>query len=235
MSHSSTEVSNGTLLRPEARPRPHLGVLFHDSIGNFAVVTPLLRGLHEKYPSCTLDYFGGPRSQELEEASPLIDSRVSLFDGKEGLRGVVDYVRQREREVGPYDLAINLEFHPLNARVMSVLNPRFAVGNVFEPDLRKELAPAPTRPSALATATWARPNFLEESGDVISSNFIGEIFCRMAGVEADYQRTEIPWVSPGLGPGEPPELLIATGASRPAKLWPVEYWEAFCTGARGEA
>lgn len=217
----------------ELGPRPHLAVLFHDSIGNFAVVTPLLRGLHEKYPGCILDYYGGPRSQELEEASPFIDSRVSLFGGEDGLRGVVDYVRRREEESGPYDLAINLEFHPLNALVMAVLNPRYAVGNAYEPDLRKELPLASTRQSALATATWTHPSFLDEFGDVVCSNFIGEIFCRLVGVETDYQRTEIPWAPPGSASGELPDLLIATGASRPAKLWPVEYWEALLYWCEG--
>ena len=46
---------------------------------DFVVATPLLRGLREKYPGCTVDYFGGARTRDLEAASALLDSRFSLF------------------------------------------------------------------------------------------------------------------------------------------------------------
>jgi ADP-heptose:LPS heptosyltransferase len=32
------------------RPRPHIAVLFYDALGDFVIITPLLRGLKEKYP-----------------------------------------------------------------------------------------------------------------------------------------------------------------------------------------
>src|SRR5437868_3544540 len=94
------------------RRAPHLAVVFYDSIGDFVVATPLLRGLREKYPGCTLDYFGGERTRELEAASSLVDSRFSLFGAPDSLRRLPEYVAERVRQAGPYDLAVNCEAHP---------------------------------------------------------------------------------------------------------------------------
>src|SRR5581483_3889665 len=59
-------------------PRPHVAVIFRDQIGDFLVATPLMRGLRERFPAIVLDYFGGERTRELEEASRLVDARYSL-------------------------------------------------------------------------------------------------------------------------------------------------------------
>src|SRR5205823_7828304 len=94
------------------RHAPHVAVVFYDSIGDFVVATPLLRGLREKYPGCTLDYFGGERTRELEEASSLLDSRYSLFGAMGSFRELPAYVAARVAAAGPYDLAVNCEAHP---------------------------------------------------------------------------------------------------------------------------
>ena len=93
------------------RPRPHLGVVFYDSIGDFVVATPLLRGLAEKYRGCTMDYFGGERTRELEEASSLVSDRYSLFGEPGAFGGLPAYLAPAWR-CGPYDLAVNCEAHP---------------------------------------------------------------------------------------------------------------------------
>ncbi|MBI3978057.1 MAG: glycosyltransferase family 9 protein [Chloroflexi bacterium] len=214
----------------QLRERPHVAVLFYDAIGDFVVVTPLLRGLREKYPGCTVDYFGGERTREMEEASPLIDARFSLFGVHDATRDLAGFVAAREAAAGPYDLAINCEFHPANALAVAAIRPTYLVGNGFHADLRRQVDPPTDRPGQVGQAVWTSPDFLEQYGDVVSSTFIGEIFCRMAYVETDFHRTEVPWAAP---PFAIPPILISTGASRTAKLWPTSSWERLIRWCEG--
>ncbi|MBI2939151.1 MAG: glycosyltransferase family 9 protein [Chloroflexi bacterium] len=205
------------------RPRPHIAVLFVDKPGAFVVVTPLLRGLKEKYPGCVVDYFSGPRTAELEAACPFVDSRYDLFR-ECGLAGLSAHRDARVATQGPYDLAINLDRHDVNAVATTLLAPRYVVGRAFRADGRSELAPSGEKVDRLLEEFWSAPDLLERYGDVLQSTFIAEIFCRMARVETDYARTEVPTAPP---PFDVPDVLIATGATRSAKLWPVARWEEF--------
>lgn len=212
------------------RERPHLAVLFFDALGDFVVATPLLRGLREKYPGCVLDYFGGERTRELEEASSLIDARYSLYGRPASLRHLPAFVRRREREAGPYDLAINLDFHPVNAVATAIVGARYVVGACYAADGRRLLEDGVDRVDGLQREVWTSADFLARYGDVLSSQYIGEIFCRLARVETDYFRTEVPCADPPLAV---PPILISTGASRSAKVWPGEYWREvieWCVG-----
>jgi ADP-heptose:LPS heptosyltransferase len=214
--------------------RPHIAVLFQDKLGGFVVATPLLRGLKEKYPSAVLDYFGGDRTEQLEAACPYIDARYSLYGPRDAMRSLGDFIGRREVEAGPYDLAINLDFNPLNAVVAAALSPRFVVGRCFRSDGRGEL-PHGTTPfdeMQLPSTFWAGDEFVSRYGGVVKSNFIGEIFCRLARVETDFQRTEVPTAPP---PIDVPDVLIATGGTRQAKLWPPAAWKGLlerCDAAR---
>jgi ADP-heptose:LPS heptosyltransferase len=214
------------------RPRPHIAVLFYDSIGDFVVVTPLLRGLSEKYPGCVVDYLGGERTRELEAASPLINSRYSLFGGPGALAGLPGYVAERVAAAGPYDLAINCEAHPAARLASHFLAPHFVVGPAYAEDLRGDLPYPSTRVDALHAEAWNAGDLLDRYGDVLQSQYIAEILCRLARVETNFARTEVPIVDPG----EPvPEVLIATGGNRSAKLWPLAYWHEvvdWCTRHR---
>ncbi|HLH20945.1 MAG TPA: glycosyltransferase family 9 protein [Chloroflexota bacterium] len=212
------------------RPAPHLAVLFYDSIGDFVVATPLLRGLREKYPGCTVDYFGGERTRELEEASSLLDSRYSLFGAPGSLPGLPAYVAERVAVAGPYDLAVNCESHPAARLALAFLAPRYAVGPAYGPDLRADLPYGTGRVDALWEEGWNAADLLDRYGDVLDTQYIGEILCRLARVETDFYRTEAPIAPPGPGV---PDVLIATGANRGAKLWPGDYWRAvmdWCAG-----
>lgn len=212
------------------RPRPHLAVVFYDSVGDFVVATPLLRGLREKYPGCTLDYLGGERTRDLEAASPLVDSRYSLFGGSGGLRELPAYAACRVAAAGPYDLVINCEAHPAARLAVHCLAPRYVVGPAYGPDLREPL-PYPTeRVDALWAESWNAADLLDRYGDVLTTQYIAEVLCRLARVETDFLRPEVPTAPP---PGPVPDVLIATGANRSAKLWPAAYWRAlidWCTG-----
>ena len=203
------------------RPRPHIAVLFYDSIGDFVVVTPLLRGLSEKYPGCVVDYFGGERTRELEQASSLVNSRYSLFGAPGALSELPSYIAGRVAAAGPYDLAINCEAHPAARLASQFLAPRYVVGPAFADDLRGELPYPSSRVDALHSEAWNAADLLDRYGDVLQSQYIAEILCRLARVETNFARTEVPIVDPG----EPvPDVLIATGGNRSAKLWPLPYW-----------
>ena len=208
------------------RARPHLAVLFQDKIGGFVVATPLLRGLKEKYPLAVLDYYGGERTEELESACPYIDARYSVYGPADAVRAIGGFIRQRELEAGPYDLAINLDFNPLNAVITAALAPGFVVGRCFQADGRGEvpLGDTPIDEMQRPTTIWASDDFMARFGDSVGSNFIGEIFCRLARVETEYQRTEVPTQEPAI---PVPDVLIATGGTRQAKVWPVAAWLRF--------
>lgn len=215
------------------REGPHLAVLFADKLGGFVVATTLLRGLKEKYPGATLDYFGGERTAELEGANPRIDARYSLYGKPGALRDLPVFIAAREAAAGPYDLAINLDFNPLNAVATTMLEPRYVVGRCLQPDGRHELPLGPSKIAQIQdpATIWSGESFLARFGDVVKTNYIGEIYCRVARVDTDFTRTEVPRVEPSIAI---PDVLVATGATRTAKLWPVGHWRAFvdlCTDA----
>lgn len=212
---------------------PHVAVLFQDKLGGFVIATPLLRGLKEKYPGAVVDYFGGERTIELEDACPYIDARYSVYGRPGALRDLTPFIAERERAAGPYDLAINLDFNPLNAFVASLLNPTYVVGRCFRTDGRGEMPPPNDRRGQIQNpgTFWAGESFLAEFGDVVQTNFIGEIFCQLAYVTTDFHHTEVPVAPP---PVAVPDVLIGTGGTRTAKLWPLEYWKRLieqCTAA----
>lgn len=206
------------------RPSPHIAVLFYDALGDFVIITPLLRGLREKYPGCTIDYFGGDHTKEFEEASDLIDSRVSVFGAGDRMSELIGYVERRKREAGEYDLAINADFHPALAMAARLINARFVVGNCWTQDLRAEIPKPPGKVHELHTAYWSELDFMERFGDVLDSNFIGEIWCRMCFVQTDFHKCELPQADPEC---EIPDVLISTGGRRSAKLWSADHWIAF--------
>jgi heptosyltransferase III len=204
------------------RPRPHLGVVFYDSIGDFVVATPLLRGLAEKYGDCVIDYFGGERTRELEEATPLVSDRFSLFGVPGAFRRLPDYIAARVSTAGPYDLVVNCEAHPAARLATALLDPEYVVGPAYTADLRGDLPHPTTRVDALHAEAWNAADLVARYADVLRTQYIGEILCRLARVDTAFERTEVPLADPG---GDVPEVVIATGANRSAKLWPPPFWQ----------
>jgi heptosyltransferase III len=200
---------------------PHVAVLFRDQIGDFLVATPLMRGLRERFPGIVLDYFGGDRTRELEEASPLVDARCSLFGLDDG---EAEYFRLvRSQAVGPYDLAVNLEGHSLAAMQAMLIEPRYMVGRWgwgLESQPQRIIHAGRPIDGLWTDMRWNRAELLADYPE-LQSSFIGEIFCRLARVETDYTRTEAPIAEPPL---PVPEVLVSTGANRSAKLWPTRHW-----------
>ena len=74
----------------------------------------------------------------------------------------------------------------------------------------------------MSDRNWNSPNFVQKYQGVISSNNISEIFCRIAYVETDFFKLELPSKAPSF---EVPQILVHLTATRSAKMWPGEYWQ----------
>ncbi len=210
-------------------PSPHVAVLFSDQIGDFVVATPLLRGLQERFPDLVLDYFGGEGTRELEEVSPLIDARYSLFGNHEAMESLPRFIEDRRARAGPYALAINLDADPLAAQAAGYLNAHYFVGSYRDRSSNEILPFSRERIDRLWQDTWNRSDLLDDYPE-LESQFIGEIFCRLARIETDYMRLDVPWITP---PFPTPAVLLSTGASRTAKLWPRDHWVAVADWLNG--
>jgi ADP-heptose:LPS heptosyltransferase len=205
-------------------PAPHIAVFSSTKVGNFVVTTPLLRGLKEKYPQATLDFFGSDVTRDFEDACPYIDFRFSLYGRDDGfLESLSRAVTERRVVAGEYDLAVNCdEFAELNVVAVTLVRPRYIAGGALAPDLRGRL-PAGTRPEhrMLLDQDWNSPSFLERYGDVLDSNYIAEILCRIAYVETDYFRLEVGSAPPSF---DVPDVLLHVTTTRSAKMWPIGHW-----------
>src|SRR5207244_7140612 len=172
-------------------PSPHVAMIFgQEQIGDFVVATPLMRGLRERFPGIQIDYLGGEGTRQLEEASPLVDSRYSLFGVDKGLNDLPTFIKQRTVQVGRYDLVVNLDFDPVSAQAAALTGARFVVGPL--PDAHgKTILPPAEGIDRLWHARWNRADLLESYPE-LHSQFIGEIFCRLARVDTDFARCEVP-------------------------------------------
>jgi ADP-heptose:LPS heptosyltransferase len=203
---------------------PHVAVLSSSKVGNFVVLTPLLRGLKEKYATCTLDFYGSEVTADFESHCPYIDARFSLYSPRDDYLGALaEFVGTRTQAAGAYDLAINCdEFSELNLVVASTLRPRYLAGAALDRDFRSK----PPRGDApvermLADGDWNSPAFLQRYDELLTSNYIGEIFCRLAYVETDYFRLELESTDVDF---EVPDVLVHATTTRRAKMWPMANW-----------
>lgn len=210
-------------------PRPHIAVFSSTKVGNFVVTTPLLRGLKEKYPDATLDFFGSDVTRGFEEACPHIDFRFSLYGAEpDFLESLSRVVTERKRVAGGYDLAINCdEFAELNVVAVTLVRPKYIAGGALSPDFQGRL-PTGSRPEhrMLQDKDWNSTEFLERYASVLKSNYIAEIFCRMAYVETDFFALEVGSAPPSF---DVPDILIHATTTRSAKMWPTERWLALLT------
>jgi ADP-heptose:LPS heptosyltransferase len=209
------------------RSNPHLAVFGSNKVGNFVVIMPLLRGLKEKYPDCTIDFFGSEATRQFEIHCPYIDWRFSLYnDSHEILAELAQVVQERRNVAGPYDLAINCdEFSPINLVMTTALRPQYVTGSALTKDFQDKLHggenPTPVQ-RMLQDQDWNGVDFVNRHPDVVSSNYIGEIFCRLGYVETDFFKLELPGKPPQFAV---PDVLIHVTATRPAKLWPLAAWQ----------
>ncbi len=206
----------------DLRPGARIAVVANDAIGNFVVGTPLLQMLRNRWNPVALDYYGGTRTWEMIEASDLIDFGYPLHGAQpnDTARAIAE-----RTDDGAYDLVVNMEWSAyakvctgmLSATETFVCGPSIGHGGradlPFLDDDRGQL--------------WKDQNWIDESlakrFPFLSSGFIGELFCRLAYLEGDVPRYKLPKQTPA---GTVPDVLIATAASLPEKLWTLGGWTA---------
>jgi hypothetical protein len=197
-------------------PTPTLVVLGSAKLGNYVVLQPLLRGLRSKYPAARLVYVGSRRTAELEALNPWIDEALPLAElAEEAIGPLRDW---RTFLAGPVDLVINADGHsPHTVAWVEALAPRFVVGAAPLPAGEHPLQRLACDPS------WADHDLASRYPGWIGSNSIRELHCRVAFVDTEFERVELPSLDP---PADLPPLLLAVNGERPAKLWPTAHWLA---------
>ncbi len=189
-----------------------IAVVANDALGNFVIATPLLQMLREAHTPAKLDFFGGRRTAELQNASDLIDNAYELHGPSptEALSQI--------QTLEPYDLVVNVESGPLAQVAASLLagDQGSVVGPCAGPGGRGALEFASDLQGQLAAdLDWMRPDLLSVY-PFLQTPWIGEIFCRLAYLEGSVPAYRVPSVEPS----RPiPDVLIATAASGSDKLW----------------
>lgn len=204
---------------PPLPPNPRIAVIANDAIGNFVMATPLLQMLRWELDPCRIHYFGGGRTRELQEASDLFEAH-SLLQGSSApqVRAILDLA-------GTFDLLVNLESTPFSKTIAGLLAGDS--GQVCGPCMGKggrgEL-PYPNDPRG---DLWRDKEWIAEGitsrYPFLRSGFISEIFARLCYLEGELCPYRVPIEDPI---AEIPPILIATAASLPEKLWPLESWRA---------
>ncbi len=200
----------------EALPeRARIAVIANDALGNYVVSTPLLQMLRAKYPAAKLDYYSGTRVRELWEHDRNIDQGFALFGSPP-----YDSVKAQPNA---YDLVINIEqLAWAKCFAAAISGPETAIcGPSLAIDGRADFPFPDDERGRLAEDTeWIAPD-LTKRYPFLQSGFIGEIFCRLAYLDGPIPAYQVPTAEPE---GDVPDILIATSASLPEKLWPVEKW-----------
>ncbi|MGV3614998.1 MAG: glycosyltransferase family 9 protein [Fimbriimonas sp.] len=208
----------GEALSPEIR----IAVMANDALGNYVVSTPLLSMLRARYPQAVLHLYSGTRTQEFWSRDRRLADGHALFGSSP--RETVAAIERLGGAQG-YDLVVNMEWTPwAKAATALASGPEtWVVGPALGNEGRGDLPFADDARGALwADQEWISPD-LPQRFPFLATGFIGEIFCRLAYLEGEIPRYELP--------KEPvaasvPDVLIATSASLPEKLWPTEKWVA---------
>lgn len=203
---------------------PRIVVLGSCKVGNYVKSTPLLRGLRQRWPAATLDFLGSDVTADFESHCPWISWRRSWDDpAPDAGFALQQALAERAAAAGPVDLAINLDgFNPVTQALTTWLRPRYAAGGALTANLRREL-PWGELPQQrfLADHDWDSEAFLQRYAGVFRSNYIAELFCRLAFVDTDFAAIELPSADPGFAV---PEVLIHCTTARAAKMWPFDHW-----------
>lgn len=203
-------------------PTPRIALVSNDALGNYVVLTPLIQMLRARYPDAELSYFGGSRTSELWREETAIDRGMALF-GPAPSRVAAE--TQRIVAECPYDLVVNVEAGPWARCFAATLATAetAVVGPCLGPDGRRDLPfPDDSRGRLWQDPAWIAPD-LAERYPFLRSSFIGEIFCRLCYLDGPVPGYRLARRDPA---GDVPDVLIATAASLPEKLWTVESWAA---------
>ena len=166
------------------------------------------------------------------------DFELALLSGKQADYLKLDWRKSWDvpiniRELGKYnedrgypDLLINCDgFNPVTAVLGALISPKWVSGNVMREDLKGELETGDhIYQTLLKDKEWDSENFLLKYKNHFNTQYIGEIFCRMAFITPIYEdlkKINLPTKTPDF---TVPEVLIHCTSTRTAKLWKNEYW-----------
>lgn len=203
-----------------------IAVIANDAIGNFVVSTPLLQMFYAAYPKAEVHYFSGPRVRELLDKSDLFDQWHSLAGCN--IAATVAMAHQ----LAPFELVFVQESTALAKVVAGVLagESGWVCGPCVGPSGRGELPfAADERGQLWSDQTWTAPD-LTDRYSFLESGFIGEIFCRLAFLAGNVPMYRVPSAEP---PFSTPDVLVATDASLPEKLWLRERWDQCAAWLKG--
>lgn len=228
----------GEALEPGFR----VAVVANDALGNFVVSTPLLQMLRLAGAG-HVAYFGGQRTWEFIAADtppsfalePSINADSAAEERGRGRDdgSLIDYgfplfgpepSEALKALSGDYDLVVNIEVSMLaKVAAAALAGPN---GYVAGPSLglegRGELPfPDDEIGRLWADTDWTAPD-LTQRYPSLKSGFIGEIFCRGAYLKGDVPPYRVPEAEPSQAI---PDVLIATSASLPEKLWTLDGWQ----------
>lgn len=197
--------------------QPRIAVFANDAIGNFVMATPLLQLLRAERSPSRIDYFGGTRTGELQASSDLFDRSYELLGSSpKQIRAILD-------DAGPYDLLVNLESTAFSKSIAALLaqEDSLVAGPCVGPGGRGDLPFADDdRGKLWGDQRWIAED-LTQRYPFLRSGFIAEIFCRLCFLEGPLPDYRVPKADPGR---DVPDILIATAASLPQKLWDYGKW-----------
>jgi heptosyltransferase-3 len=226
---------NGHLLSSD----PHITVLGSSKVGNFVVTLPLLHSLRRRYPRATIDFWGSEVTRDFEVAlcsgeEPLLNWRISWDQpGPDTFQQLAAEAAKR----GCPELLINCDgFNPLTQVLASWLRPDWVAGGVLTTNGRQMLPWGEhVCQSFLGDSDWDSPEFLDRHSGRFASNYIAELFCRMAYLDPkpeDLEQIKLPWIQPSF---KVPPLLIHCTATRAAKIWPFTHWREVLNWCRAHS
>ena len=198
-------------------PRARIALLANDALGNFAVPSPVGQMLKSPHAPCEVHCYTGTRVMELATLCPWYDRVIAAYGMNP--RELAAQVVSEE----PYDLVVNVE-NSARAKSLAALlagQNGFVVGPCANRDGRGDLPYSKTPQDRL----WADPHWISPDINIrypfLKTSHISEIFARGCHLDGA--------IPPYNLPSEPadislPDVLIATTASLPEKLWPIDNW-----------
>lgn len=202
-------------------PRARVAVVANDAIGNFVVATPLLQMVRRELNPAVIHYYGGKRTRQLQEASDLFDAHFPLHGSD--LDEIVASVPH------PYDLILNVESGPHATEFVGRIAGDALVAGPVTVD--GEAIPFPDdEPGDLwRDREWISAEITNKY-PFLDSGFIAEIYARACYLSGPVPPYKVPMVPTDTGC----DVLIATTASLPDKLWPFAKWSEVLSELKGQ-
>lgn len=194
-------------------PKARVAVVANDAIGNFVVATPLLQMVRRELAPGVLHYYGGKRTRELQEASDLFDAHFPLHGSD--LEDIVAQVPH------PYDLILNVESGAHAATFVGRIAGQARVAGPVIFDGERVPFPDDPRGDLWRDQEWVAKDITERY-PFLDTGFIAEIYARACYLGGPVPPYRVPIETPPIDCTF--DVHIATTASLPEKLWPLEKW-----------